>query len=279
MNKHRGDRATLLVFIIAILMLIPNLAHAQAARFVASNGNDGNACTRGAPCRTLQRGVDSAPPAAVVQVLDSGVYGQSLAISKSVTVLASGVAATVGRVAIQGDAGRVKLHGLHITGRAATGASAATVAVTVGAIVDIENCDLDGAQANIFGLRVDTDGAKISLVGSTVRNHSLFHGVLVTTSSSDSHVTIENSRILNNAEGVRNVGSGSEISIERTIIAGNGVGVHTQFGGLVRISNSVVTDNGVGLNHAGGTLQSRLNNMVSGNTTDTSGTITTLGGT
>lgn len=79
--------------------------------------------------------------------------------------------------------------------------------------------------------------------------------------------------------------SGIELSIENSVMSYNATyGVSADcFGGaagsVVRLSHSTVTNNGTGIRHCNGTFLSRGNNTVSGNGTNTSGTITPLAGT
>jgi nitrous oxidase accessory protein NosD len=273
----RGVRIAALV---ALGLVLTTTAHAQTARFISATGNDANECTRAAPCRTLQRGIDDAPARGVVHILDSGTYGQSLTIAKSINVVATGVAATIGQTIINAPDATIGLRGLHITGRNNTGFSGALIVANASSVY-IEDCDVEGAGSTAAtAMNINLDNGFVTITGSTFRDAR--YGILITTSSDNSQVVIENSRFLNNSDaGIHNVGPGTEASIERSVLAGNGAGLSVQNGATVRISNSTVVNNASGLVNNGGdpgTLLTRGNNMVHGNTTPTSGTITPLAG-
>jgi parallel beta helix pectate lyase-like protein len=255
------------------------IAQAQQASFVSTTGNNANDCSRETPCLTLQRGINAVAAAGVVHILDSGAYGQNIMITKSVTVAATGVVATIGSITINATGGAVALRGLHITGRNNSGFGG-TLTVQSAASVHVENCDVEGAAGNSNGMNIDLDDGLVTITQSTFRNNG-FYGVLITTSSQNAEVVIEQSRFLNNITGIRNAGSGTQLSIEQSTIAGNSVfGLSVGNTGIARISNSVAVNNGTGLQNSGaGTLLSRGNNTVNGNTTNTAGGITPLAGT
>ncbi len=49
--------------------------------YVSPAGNDANACTSSAPCRTIQKGVNAVQPGGVVHIL-AGTYSESVSVSK-----------------------------------------------------------------------------------------------------------------------------------------------------------------------------------------------------
>ena len=61
----------------------------QQVLYVASKGKDSNACTRTAPCATIQHAVNAAPAGATVLVAP-GTYKQAVSISKRIRLVASG---------------------------------------------------------------------------------------------------------------------------------------------------------------------------------------------
>jgi len=81
-----------------------------------------------------------------------------------------------------------------------------------------------------------------------------------------------------NDSGVAAIGPGAQVTLSRVVLSNNvsyGLGVASS-GGVARIGGSTVTGNGTGLAQLSGTLESFGDNMVRGNTTETSGTITTV---
>jgi hypothetical protein len=88
-----------LSFVCTCLLMFASTARAQGIiRFVASYGNDDNPCTRTAPCRSLQAGVIATPVGPELQVIDSAGYGPNVTITKSITISAEGVQATIAKV-------------------------------------------------------------------------------------------------------------------------------------------------------------------------------------
>ena len=69
MRKSRS--VTQLSLACPAVLLLSAAAEAAVTRFGASSGNDANACTRAAPCRTLQRGINVTPVGGELVVLDS----------------------------------------------------------------------------------------------------------------------------------------------------------------------------------------------------------------
>jgi hypothetical protein len=68
----------------------------------------------------------------------------------------------------------------------------------------------------------------------------------------------------------------SVVKIESSLLANNISGGAGASKGTIRVSHCAVTQNGLGLKNFTGTLESFGNNVVRGNTTDLSGTITTV---
>jgi len=274
LTQVRNSLATLLLAAGSVLLV--TAAQAQTARFVSSAGDNANNCTREFPCRTLQRGINKTAAGGELQILDSGVYGNSVTIDRSITISAVGVAATAGSILINAPGATVVLRGLLLNGTAAA-PGAQGIGIVDAATVHLVDCQVERFPTN--GIIVTADNIELSVANSTIRSNSQ-HGFLVNTFSSGARVTITGSRFENHGgSGIRNVGSGTgQMTIENSVSFGNLAGVHAGNGAVVRISNSVVTGNTTGLENSGGTLLSRGNNTVSGNTTETSGTITALGG-
>jgi hypothetical protein len=80
-----------------LLMLLAGAAIASASNdvsWVASTGNDFNACTRTQPCRTFAAAVSATNNNGAVHVVDSGDYGP-LQIAKPLTLDGAGAAAVI----------------------------------------------------------------------------------------------------------------------------------------------------------------------------------------
>src|ERR687893_194735 len=72
---------------LALLTLaIPASASAQATRtFVSGVGNDGDPCSRTAPCRTLSGAQNKTAAGGIINCLDPGAYG-TITIIKALTI-------------------------------------------------------------------------------------------------------------------------------------------------------------------------------------------------
>jgi hypothetical protein len=258
--------------------------------FVSATGADANVCsTITTPCRTIAGAISQVDPGGEVIVVNSGSYGGAT-VSKAVTVnVPTGVVAFTGQaiVVTAGASDTVVLRGL--TSKAATAGVGTGIQFTSGAAVRVEGCVING-----WATGIDATGPGELLVLDTAIRNSTVAGVSV--SNASGRGMVGRSRLEGNAIGVRVtagaatvrdsvvagqsgtglVADGGNLSIEACVVANNGTGVTAGPGaGTVRIDRSTVTDNTTGLLKTGsGVLQSRGDNTVSGNGTDTSGTIT-----
>lgn len=228
-------------------------AEAQVSRvFVSVNGNDANNCaSQSTPCRTISGGITQVDAEGEVIILDSGSYAGG-AITKAVKVnTAPGVVAFSGlSFTINPGAGKtVVLRGITI--KAVTPGSGFGISHTSGNLV-VENCVIDGW---FNGINSNAgSGGRLSIDNSTFRNN--FNG-----SSPNDGKSIAL---------LAGTGSVSNVHVSNT----DGIGIRV-LGGTLTLSNSVIVQNGTGLLQASsGVLVSMLNNVVEGNTTNTSGTIT-----
>jgi hypothetical protein len=219
-------------------------------RFVASHGNDADACTAAAPCRTLQRAVDIAAAGSEVIVLDSGSFGNSLTIGKSITISADGVAATLGNpgnVTIEGAA-VVALRGLHLQGVDAGPMNHTGITITAPAAVRIEKCVVERFKGNGIAASGFAD-AELSITDTIVRDNG-FNGLSVT----NTRLSIDNSRIEGNvAQGLR--AYMTESTISRTVISGHGNHGIAQYGGRMSVTSTTSAQNrwaGYYVTHAAG---------------------------
>jgi hypothetical protein len=260
---------------------------AQAQRtFVSASGNDGNPCSRTAPCRTLGQALSQTNPAGEVYVLDSAGYGP-VTITKGVTIVASqGITAGIsvfsgdGIDISAGPADAVVLRGLTINNQGSTGNG---IAFNSGGRLHVEDCVVAGftsaAGRSLFG----QGGVTVS--NSTMRGNG--DGINVHTSGI-LHVAIDRVRLeANRGDGLlaqtsspfgprvvvydslacENGGAGFDalnnpnpplpgvavvLDLEHCIASNNNIGVLSKssapgIGTIVRVSNCLVTDNNFGL--------------------------------
>jgi hypothetical protein len=263
------------VFGLAACAGIVVVGYAQAQIFISATGKDSNSCSRTAPCRTLQRGINATSPGRELTILTSGEYGKAV-INKGMTILAEGVSANIraysGAEAIRIDApgGKVVLKGLLLTGDN-TGAGGINIVRAVS--VHIEDCAIE--RFVYMGIRSLPDNIEL-FVSNTVSRNNGDDGLRAYGSS---FLTVDNSRFENNGgsgihlegSGVasvtrsifsRNTGNGvwlgaggGQMNISEATSAGNaGHGFYVQSGSLVVSGSSAADNRGAGFYAANGEM-------------------------
>jgi hypothetical protein len=224
----------------AAALVLPAAAEAAETRYVASNGTANESCTRSQPCNTLQRAVNRTSPGGEVIVLDSGNYGNSLNVNRSITISADGVTATLidpGGITINRADAVVTLRGLHLKGAGVSGVSG--ILVQNAAAVHIERCTIESFSSR--GIYFTRNNAQLFVTDSIVRNNSL-SGLQV--GASNVTVAIDNSRFENNgSNGVMFVGN-TQSTITRSISSGNNANGITQNTGRMNITSTTAAHNG-----------------------------------
>lgn len=291
---------------------------ADSIRYISTTGDNTNACTVAAPCRTLQRGISFTPSGGEIRILDSGEYGNGATINKSLTISGNGNTVYLGGQLTVDKAGvMVALRGLVLNGQ---GAVAVGISIETAAAVHIERCLIHGfAQAGIIATAT---GVEVSVLGSVLRDNdgngfAIFNagasrlaidsshfennsgiGILVqsghatitrsTASSNGSHGILLAggvSVVVTSTVAAQNRGSGffasgaGAMTVESSAAHGNGgSGLAVSGGAFARISNLTCIGNFRGISASGGTVETRQNNTVRGNTTNVSGALTPIGG-
>jgi hypothetical protein len=224
----------------AAALLLPLAAEAAVTRYVATNGNDSNNCRLNTPCRTLQRGVNRTPAGGELIVLNSGDYGNSLAINDSITISADGVTATLldpGGITINNAGAVVVLRGLHLKGTGVSGVSG--ILVQNAAAAHIERSTIESFRSR--GIYFTADNAQLFVTDSIVRNNSL-SGLQV--EASNARVAIDNSRFENNSSnGVMFVGA-TQSTITRSVTSGNSSNGITMNTGRMNVTSTTAAHNG-----------------------------------
>jgi hypothetical protein len=227
-----------------ILLMLSGAAEAAVTGYVASYGNDATSCTLNAPCRTLQHGVNDTPNGGELIVLDSGHYGDSLSIERSITISADGVTATLGSpggVTINSATAVVVLRGLHLKG--AGEAEVSGILVQNAAAVHIERCTVESFAAR--GISFSADDGQLFITDSTVRNNAS-HGLRA--SASNARITIDNSRFENNGVHGVSISSGTppdhQSTISHSISSGNDGSGIVNFTGRMNVTWTTASNNG-----------------------------------
>ncbi len=314
LGRHAAAAFGFLVF--AAAASAGDAVQAHTVRFIASDGDDADACTRNRPCLTLQRGIDRTPDGSELIILDSGDFGSGASIAKSITISAVGVAATIsGGLTIDNPEARVVLQGLRLD---SSSSAVDGISIIEAAAVHIEDCEIQGfgygiradtssypmlfvsgshVHGNLGGLRFETGTPGRLVVDNSRFENNTSHGLFVRSAAATISRTIVSG---NGFSGIVQIGgsanivwttaehngddgfavSSGEMTLEHSAARGNDRGLRVEDGGAARISSSVVTANATGLSiESGSTLLTRRNNTVSGNTADVSGVLTVLAGT
>jgi hypothetical protein len=195
-------------------------------RFVATTGNDGNPCSRTAPCRTLQEAHDKSASGDEVQVLNSGEFGPTLSITKSITISAVGVSASMHKpnftgsvITISNASAEVVLRGLHLSGRSSSAFSGVGLAIDEAAAVHIDQCIIE----------------------------RFFFGGISVGASSPLFLSIRNSEVRHNGSaGINSTGADVAMTVHNSLVEGNPGGIQL-FGGRALVSRTVLSANTNGL--------------------------------
>jgi hypothetical protein len=252
-------------------------AHAQATRtWVSGVGDDGNQCSRTAPCVTWAGAIAKTAAGGEIDNLDQGGFG-SVIITKSITIdggggnIASSLAsAAPGMTVSAGTSDVVILRNLQFNGILGNGTGTAGTPGTIGvdllvaSRVVIEKCRIFGfAQAGI-SVTPTSGTMNVKLLNTTINVNTA--GVVVSpTGGSTANVAIDGTRIDNNIGGGLKVtgvsGTTANVAInDSTISLNGGNGVNAVSGGstvnvdLERVTLSGNAVAGVQSNQSGGTV-------------------------
>lgn len=160
----------------AAALLAPVLAEAQVFRaYLASTGNDANACSLAAPCRLLPAALNAVASGGEIWMLDSGNFNTSLVtISKSVNILAvpgavASLVATLGNsaLAITTPGIKVTLRNLVIAPVAGT-SSFNGITANADMTLEVDHCLIGGMQ----GIGISFSAGVLRVRDSIVRGNT-----------------------------------------------------------------------------------------------------------
>lgn len=226
---------------------------ADLTRYISITGDNANLCTLAAPCRTLQRGIDVTPVRGELRVLDTGDYGTSATVNKSLTIAGNGKTVFLGAPLTIDSAGAVvALRSLTLSGQ---GTIATGVQITNASVVHIEQCLIHGFTGS--GINANAAGLKLFVTDSTARDNGLY-GLFIQADAS--RLTIDNSRFENNRQGL--VIFSGRAAISRSILTGNIWGIQVQ-DASVSVTSTVAAQNAAsGLGSSVGFLVSNFGVMT-----------------
>jgi hypothetical protein len=225
------------------LSLLLNAAPGQAQIFISATGDDENSCSRAAPCRTLQRGINATGAGREMTILTSGEYGRGTII-KSISILAEGVSANIrsfaagtNAITIDNPAARVVLKGLFLTGG---GAGESGVRIEAAAVVHIERCTIE--RFSQFGIGLNHSGDTNLLVKDSIVRDNGSTGLVV--DGAGMRLMVDNSRFESNGGSGVIILDGAEATITRSVASGNSVTGIGQLGGRTSITWTTAAENG-----------------------------------
>jgi len=283
--------ATLAIAAGTMLAALP--AQAQPPRvFVSGSGNDSNACTYAAPCRTFAQAFSVVAPNGEIDVLDPAGYGP-LTVTGPVSIQGHGYASitqTAGcgtGTAITVSAGTsdtILLNGLLIDG-VGSGCfgiwvkSAGSVQIvdcvirhfdtdlyfypSNAAILSVSNTIVSDSFGDAYGININTQPSSSPLVtldGVTATGNGTgvgFYGSQV--------VTLTNSNVSDNSGDGVDVGGGGQAIVKTSVVANNGGTGVNAYAGTTWLARNAIYGNAAGVNQNGGTINSFGDNDFANN--------------
>lgn len=280
MNKFRFTLR--LVVLLTCVAFGASVAHAQQARsWVSGVGDDGNPCTRTAPCKTFSTAQSNTSINGEINVLDPGGFG-TVTIIKSLTIDGSGTFAsiltpflsTAININLTDVSGNdplrtVRLRGISLNGNGLNG-SAGTRVATRGinisssnpgiVLVFIEDVVIDGFVNE--GILFNSNGGRMNVRNTTIRNNGTA-GIKIDSSGTNlNRATIEHSTMTLSGDGIR-VEDNARVSITDVVLSHNINGLNVTnatASNQVNIFHSMIAENtGNGIISAGPVTFSTVN--------------------
>ena len=223
-----------------LLAVFAGAAAAAAVQrtFVSTGGNDGNACSISAPCRSFGAAIAQTQDKGEIVVLDSGGYGP-VVINKSIEIIAppgiyAGVTAGAGTgIQVVSPAQTVALRGITING---LGTGQFGIDVQFGGTITIDRCRI--ANFTQDGLRF-ANAFALSLRDSDIRDNG-GNGVAVT---SGTHNTVERTTLRDNGNHGADVSGATNVTFSDSVVVRNlQAGIHVA-GALATITGGEIVGN------------------------------------
>ena len=230
--KIRLARITLAF--LGCVFLGSSVASAQTRTWVSGVGDDANPCSRTAPCKTFAGAISKTAAEGEISALDPGGFG-AVTITKSITINGVGTNTTILASFTNG------------------------IIINAGAndVVTLNNLQINGAGTGLIGIRFFAGG---SLVMEDVRVYGFNTGIQTEAGkTSVNHSSFSNNRV------VAVHAMGGTLTVEDSMIVNNNEGVRATGAGQVRLSDNGVYNNLTGFGCGGGILASAGNNRKAGN--------------
>jgi hypothetical protein len=201
-------------------MLLAGAAEAQLFRaYLASDGNDANACTLAAPCRLLPRALAAVASGGEIWILDSANFNTGeVVIDKPVSIQAipgarGSLLATGGGNAVRVEAGggSVALRNLTFVG---LGSNIDAIVHISGSHLDIRECEIVGVQR--IGIFATAPAARVNVVDTVIRRVGQ-DGIVA---QNGTVLSLNRSQVTGNPGGML-VSGGAVATIVESRLAGN----------------------------------------------------------
>jgi hypothetical protein len=202
------------------------VSQAQLQRaFVSGLGNDGNPCTRTAPCRTFSQAISQTNAGGEVYVLDTAGYGP-FTINKAISIVAQGV--TAGITVFSGDgidinagaSDTIILRGLTVNSQG----SGSGIVFNTGGTLRIESCSVNGfASGNHGGILFKGSGT-LEVKDSTLTGNN--GGIVVAPPSGTARAVIDNVQLTDSTIAGLFATDGSIVSVRNSVASGNSIGFY-----------------------------------------------------
>jgi hypothetical protein len=284
-------------------LFLSTAAHAQLFRaYVASGGNDANACTLAAPCRLLPAALTAVATGGEIWMLDSANYNSAtVTVGKSVSILAvpgavgSVVALGGPAISITADSLKVALRNLVIVpfpggggthGVSMTGASTLTIEHSL-----IANLNGDGVHVVGGGtLKIANtifrnghyavyleNGATAEISGTQMLAHQNGGVIAYGTAAATTTASVSDSTVSGADSGFASwtnvAGAVTRIVVTRCTIESTNTGLNTATNGLgsaiIAVSNTMITNNNYAwiVQGTGSVIRTLGNNHITDNNT------------
>lgn len=243
--KNKKFAFTTLV-LAGIFLVFSAVAGAQVSRtWISATGDDANPCLRGSPCRTLTGTIAKTSIGGEIDCVDPVSLG-IVTITKSVTINCEDMQ---GAITASGANGIT----INITDPADTAKSVRIIGVTI-----------NGMGTGLNGINVQA-GNKLTLEEVVIDGFTT-HGISLLNNSGAFSLVVKDTVIKNNAgNGINTFLAGAAtatISVEKSLIAFNAIGVNIGLATSAEIENSGVTNNTTGMQASGSTAFMAVKNCT-----------------
>jgi Right handed beta helix region len=286
--------------LLCVAFVSPSRAVTATTVYVSGGGNDANACSLTAPCRSISHAIAVIASGSTISCLDAGPYTETVNTSLSFTLDCRGVVYTSGSgFAISANAG-ITVRNAIFDGAAGGGGAAS---ISGGGAV-FENCTFQNFTASPgIGIQFGPSaaGAQLTITGSVFANNGIGTsggGVVILPSAAiTTGAVIERTQFVGNAYGIiasgnaggtalldvrystiassvvdgivaNTTGSVASIVVEHSVSMRNGRNGINAVGSnaYVSLADSTVVWNATGLaTSSGGLILSYQNNLIGGN--------------